>query len=465
LRIIQSTKSGLSFWLDYIALASFSLALFGFSLYPFRGDASIFRKIVYPHFSDFINSEHRVQPFDRSKRKTLLIVVLGISIAFLLLEIALAGSLQHQSDETLYLNAGKQMVEGVRCNITDNVSGIFQFGFQSNYLNPNSIYSTCNLEHPFFAKLLFGLFGADASLILGAASIPLVAFITWKLSNRNVRATILAACFMALDPMFFGMSGMALLDITSIFFTITAFAMLVSGIFTLSIRLILSGALMGLSILSKETAALVLPALVLSTYLLLPAKSWKKPALIVLGSSVGVVILGLQIYATIYTSFPTFLSQLVYILQYGSAADIIRVNAIQFPYITLVSVFPMSFGRNLILDIVAGSLFFVWGPIAAYRIYAGKTGSKLFELSLLWLGFPYVALSLLWFLGRIILAYYAVQFVPPLALGAAYILSGKKIPLWVAFLALGLAIAWFVIFVFNPVNFAFSYNSSINYNS
>ncbi len=135
------------------------------------------------------------------------VAVVVVTVTFLFLQIALSGSLQYQSDETLYLTAGKQMVEGLRCNITDNVSGIFQFGFQSNYLNPNSIYSTCNLEHPFFAKLLFGLFGGDVSLALGTASVPLVAFIAWKLSLGNTRATVLAAAFMALDPMFFGLSG------------------------------------------------------------------------------------------------------------------------------------------------------------------------------------------------------------------------------------------------------------------
>lgn len=459
-------RSGLAFWLGYITVACVSLSVVAASLYPFNGRESIFRKKVYARFSDLANSEQR-KGSSQDRRNFLLVVVavLAISITFSLLQIALAGSIQHQSDETLYLDSGKQLVEGVRCNITDNVSGIFQFGFQNNYLNGNGIYSTCNLEHPFFAKLLFGIFGGGVSLALGTASIPLVTFIAWKLSKGNLRATVLAAAFMALDPMFFGMSGMTLLDVISIFFTIASFAVLVSERFGLFSRLSLSGALLGLSILSKETAVFVLPALLFSTFLLFPelGVSLKKQILVFLVSSVGVVVAGLQIYAWIFTPFPTFLSQLVYILQYGSAADIIRLNAIQFPYITLVSVFPMNFGRNLILDIFAGSLFFVWAPIAAYRIYARKDGPKLFEVSLIWLGFPYAALSLLWFLGRTIIAYYAVQLVPPIALGAAYVLSGKRIPLWVVAITMLGAILWFVIFVINPTHISFWYNSPINY--
>ena len=68
-------------------------------------------------------------------------------------------------------------------------------------------------------------------------------------------------------------------------------------------------------------------------------------------------------------------------------------------------------------------------------------------------------LSVLWLLGRTIIAYYAVQFVPPLVLGAAYFLSAEKIPLWFVILILCGSVTWFVLFVLNPTHITFTLDS------
>lgn len=452
-------RDGNEFWLYYNSAALASCLFAALIFLPTSQGQSIVRKNLMPFFSDLISGTTTSYTSSSRGKKYAFASILVISLAFLVAQLALVGSLQYVGDEGIYLNAGQQMVQGVKCQIIDNATEI-QIGFQVGFTNPESIASTCNFEHPFLAKLLVGLLGTEVPLILGTVSVALIGYIAWELTNGNIRAAMLASAFMAIDPMFFGMSNMILLDIISIFFTIAAFAILVSGAFTKTSRSVLAGVLLGLSILSKETAVLVLPALVFVPFLYPGSGRWKQSTLLAL-SSLGTTLVGLQIFASFFTSFPTFVSQIEYITQYAQVADILRTNALQFPYITLVSLYPMSYGRNLILDVVAGVLFFVWLPIAIYKITSRKSGVKLFEISLMWLAFPYIGLSLLWFLGRTIIAYYAVQFVPPLALGAAYLLSAKRVPAWVAASILVIGLVWFVLFVINPTHVVFSYQSEL----
>jgi len=451
-------KEGNEYWLYYNSAAFASFVLLVLILLPTSKRQSFVRSTIMPFFQDLISGTRF--PSTGQNKRIALASVLVISSVFLVAQLALAGSLHYVGDEAIYLNAGQQMVQGIKCKVLDNASQI-QIGFQAGYTNPESIASTCNFEHPFFAKLLIGFFGTEVPLILGTASVALIGYVAWELTYGNMRAAILASAFLAIDPMFFGMSNMILLDIISIFFTIASFAILVSGAFSRSLRSLLSGLLLGLSILSKETAILVLPALILVPFLSPGSEKWKQSTLLAV-SSIGTTVFGLQIFASFFTSFSTFISQIVYITQYAQVADILRTNALQFPYITLVSFFPMYYGRNLILDVAAGVLFFVWSPIGIYKILLRKSGIKLLEISLLWLAFPYLGLSLLWFLGRTIIVYYAVQFVPPLALGAAYLLSAKKVPAWVAASILFISLVWFAVFVLNPSHIAFSYENGLS---
>jgi len=112
-------------WLCYNLAAFSALLVASILAWPFRKQRSVLKERALPLFSDLISNTRKIEGNDhRLIQGYTLIAVAGISIAFLALELALSGSLQYVGDETLYLNAGKQMIEGVKCNIIDNVTNV-----------------------------------------------------------------------------------------------------------------------------------------------------------------------------------------------------------------------------------------------------------------------------------------------------------------------------------------------------
>jgi hypothetical protein len=218
-------------------------------------------------------------------------------------------------DEVYYVPAAATIIDGIHC--APQVEG-------------------CNMEHPPLAKALiavgiaaFGNGGASLHwgrllpILLGTACIPLTFAIAWKLS-KNRKVAYYSSLFLALDTMFFVHSSISVTDIPVIFFALAA---IVAYLYDVRIwfvdRYYISGALMGLAILSKETAVFLVAAL--ATFQVLRGKESLDARLF---SSTKVILVsflvfaaGLQIYDSLLTGgrVPTFLNQIDYIISYGSS--------------------------------------------------------------------------------------------------------------------------------------------------
>ena len=159
-------------------------------------------------------------------------------------------------DESYYVPTAENMLNGTQCGPSV----------------PN-----CNMEHPFLSKALMAagiaIFGDDAfgwrifNVALGTFNIPLLFALALRLS-RDRRIAYISSALLALDVMFFSQSSAGLIDIPSVFFGLLAF---VAYVYELRVwvlnRYLISGAFMGLAILSKETGVFL--ALTLVTYHLL----------------------------------------------------------------------------------------------------------------------------------------------------------------------------------------------------
>jgi 4-amino-4-deoxy-L-arabinose transferase-like glycosyltransferase len=236
-------------------------------------------------------------------------------------------------DESFYVPEAMGLLAGQQC------SDSFADGYH------------CHMEHPFLAPALvaagmavFGEYSTAAwrtfPVLLGTFSIPIVFGIAWKLSNDK-RLAYLSALFVALDVMFFSQSSAALLDIPEIFFGLLAMLAYVWEIrFWKLDKYIITGILLGLAGLAKETAVFI--ALGLLTYIFFFEETKWRKKLFSVGKVAVVVILvfaiGLQVYdstmvspnglaagianscpgQTAFSSYPNFIDHVRYILCYGS---------------------------------------------------------------------------------------------------------------------------------------------------
>jgi hypothetical protein len=218
-------------------------------------------------------------------------------------------------DELYYVPAATTIIDGIHC--APQVEG-------------------CNMEHPPLAKALIAVgiaalgnggtsleWGRLLPIILGTACIPLVFAIAWKFS-KNKKVAYYSSLFLALDTMFFVHSSISVTDIPMIFFGLAA---IVAYLYEVRISFLdkyyVAGALMGLGILSKETAVFLVATLV-TFHLLrdkesLRARLYYSLKLIVV--SFLVFATGLQLYDSLLTGgqVPTFLNQMEYIISYGSS--------------------------------------------------------------------------------------------------------------------------------------------------
>ena len=229
-------------------------------------------------------------------------------------------------DEIFYVPEGMALLNGQHCSTGVNAP------------------TDCHLEHPPLVPALiaggmavFGEFSAVgwrfAPALLGTFSIPLLFGIAWKVSGSK-RMAYLSAVLLAADVMFFSQSSAALLDVPEIFFGLTAFFAYFAGLRVWKFdKYVISGALLGLAGLAKETAIFL--AMALLTYILLFEEEklrHRTIAILKVAVVVGVVfIIGLQAYDSVLvspslpgtTSCPmngsTFVQQLGYMLCYGSS--------------------------------------------------------------------------------------------------------------------------------------------------
>ena len=229
-------------------------------------------------------------------------------------------------DEIFYVPEGMAVLNGQQCSTGVNAP------------------TDCHLEHPPLVPALmaggmalFGQFSAVgwrfAPALLGTFSIPLLFGIAWKVSGSK-KIAYLSAILLAVDVMFFSQSGAGLLDSPEVFFGLAAFFAYFAGLKVWKFdKYVISGVLLGLAGLAKETAIFL--ALALLTYILIfedEKVRHRAFGVLKVAAVVGVVfVVGLQAYDSILvspslpgtTSCPmngnTFVQQVGYMLCYGSS--------------------------------------------------------------------------------------------------------------------------------------------------
>ncbi len=228
-------------------------------------------------------------------------------------------------DEIFYIPEGMAVLQGEVCTAG------------------NGAPSYCHLEHPpLVPELLaagmavFGEFNVVGwrimPVLLGTFSLPLLFGIAWKVSGSKKIASI-STLLLSLDVMFFSQSSAALLDIPEIFFALAAYFAYFAELKLWKLdRYVISGILLGLAGLAKETAIFL--ALALVTYIMIfdVGSKWKRfGAVLKVALVVGLVfVAGLQAYDSTLTTThapggtgcqlngPNFLGQIDYIFCYGS---------------------------------------------------------------------------------------------------------------------------------------------------
>jgi 4-amino-4-deoxy-L-arabinose transferase-like glycosyltransferase len=257
------------------------------------------------------------------------------------------------------------------------------------------------------------------SMIFGALSIPMVAQIVWKLSNKNENATLMGACLMAFNPLLVGLASIAMLDTGELFFFLAGFALYFSD-FARShsnYKFLIIGILFGLSTLSKEVGILALFALV--TYHLL--KYWRESSLkeltLVGAGFFGAVFFGYEVYDYYFTTFPNTLDHIQFMLSYAAGVHGYYITTA--PYLWLVSLSSRDLSSGFdVINILLIAPLAVWVPFTVFgMLKKGISGEFLFPLFLfLWTYLPYFVV---WYLGRDEKMFYAIQLCPALAIGAA----------------------------------------------
>src|SRR5439155_8755839 len=159
--------------------------------------------------------------------------------------------------------------------------------------------------------------------VLGTLSIPLLFTITYMLS-RKMRLAYFASLLLAFDTLFFVHSGAALIDVPTTFFAMAGFLVYLYGRgFWKFDSLILSGLILALAGLSKETAVFLLAALLTyhTAFFRGGVKAWAY-SLAKVAIPAGIVfIVGLQVYDSLYAqpSLPTFIQHIQFMLKYGAS--------------------------------------------------------------------------------------------------------------------------------------------------
>ena len=228
-------------------------------------------------------------------------------------------------DESYYVPAAEGLVQGRQCSIS-----------------PKDLTSDCNLEHPFLSKAFVGagiaVFGDNTfgwrvfQVLLGTFSLPLLYLLVRKVGGDRPLAYV-ATVLLGLDTMFFVHSSAALIDVHMVFFSFMAFVAYFYRVRVWKLdRFAVSGALMGVAGLTKETAVFL--GLTLLTYHLLAGEEgepatgggWAaalRPRLLptakIALSALSAFVIGMQAYDSLFAggAFPLFVDHLSYMLGYG----------------------------------------------------------------------------------------------------------------------------------------------------
>ena len=389
-------------------------------------------------------------------------------------------------DESYYVPASETMLRGTQCGPSV----------------PN-----CNPEHPFLSKALIAagiaVLGDNApgwrilNVLLGTFSLPLVFALVLKLSKSR-KASSLSATLLALDVMFFSNSSAALLDVPMVFFALLGFVLYFYEVrFWRLDRFTLSGIMLGLAALSKETGIFLLATL--ATYHLVAGEGSKKLRIVcaveIVVVTAGVFILGLQAYDTLFAraAFPTFLDQIHYMLSYGSSligrgwsyggpnGNSTQITPLSWMtyyqpvtyYGTSVSVCSSTcysyagvayYGVTNLLETWTTYLWIPFAVLATWKVFRPRRGglerfgfvdtvsrdlsseTKLALLCLIWFSWNYFPYLALFAAGRVTYPFYFIPALPAVAMGASYFLTRKWVPSYTQVLYVAGAFVFFFLF-------------------
>lgn len=292
----------------------------------------------------------------------------------------------------------------------------------------------CNLEHPPLVKVLMAgtifLLGANLwgarlpSMIFGVFCIPLIAYISWRLTRKESIA-IISAGLMASNPLLIGLSSIAMLDSAEIFFSLAAIALYLSGRFRnhSALKFAAIGCLMGLSILSKEVGIFTLLALVTYAFIESRLLAAAKRSLIMLATAAATVAVGFEIFDHYFTTFPNFINHIEFLVNFAKSIRNYYVSTN--PNLWLTSLTPRDLGSGLgVLNPMISFPVFVWIPLLVLYIFSRKksAGSLVLPAILfVWTYVPYFVIHDQF--GRDVKYFYSIQMSPALVLGAAYLYS------------------------------------------
>ncbi len=321
----------------------------------------------------------------------------------------------------------------------------------------------CNSEHPPLAKAIIAanmaIFGDNGvgwrlpSVIAGTLSIVVVYLIVRKLHNE--KTALLAAFLLCFESLWFTHSSMAMLDIIAVFLGLIAIYL-----FLLE-KYAVSGILLGLAILSKETAILIIPVLVVYSWFIHPkAKLVWKPCLKICLSALIIFIAGLWIYDASIGAYPTPAHHLVDMFRLQGNIEIpnqeLAINPGYWflvfkpaPYL-LISSGIKDGAKHVIYQYLGKPNLFVllaaWISVPFAFILARK-GNKLAILNLLFFGIIY-AIFLISSIFRVTYPFNMLLLIPSLTILNALLLTKLPKPAVIAY-CIGV-LAWFVIWF--PVN-------------
>ncbi len=329
--------------------------------------------------------------------------------------------------------------------------------------------TVCNPEHPPLAKLAIAgsiaIFGDNGvgwrlpSVIAGTLSIVVIYLIVRRLQNE--KTALLASFLLGFESLWFTHSSIAMLDIIAIFFGLTA------AYLFLREKYAISGILLGLAVLSKETTILILPVLIVYSWFAsksLPKdrlkSAWKAclkvglPALIVF-------IAGLWVYDVSFGAYPTPAQNIMDMLALQGSVEAAEPGGIINPIMWFIGfkpshylIFSTKFGdgeKHQIYQYLGQpnwpAILLIWIALPFAFVYARK-GSKLDLLNLLFFSLIHAAFFILSF-WRVTYPFHMLLIIPSICVLNAKLVSKLPRPVIIAYCA-GILV-WFIFWF--PVRF------------
>jgi len=314
---------------------------------------------------------------------------------------------------------------------------------------------SCNPEHPPLGKAIvagsIALLGDNSiawrlpSVLAGTLAVLLVFLIVRKYASE--KTAMIAAFLLGVENLWFTQSSLAMLDTIAVFFVLCAMLAFVHG------RSVLTGTLLGIAMLTKESMALMLPVFVLHAAVMQKrAFSQKalraavKAALRVVLPALAVFLAGLWVYDAAFDAFPSPVHHLAYLSEYHRTYEPPSAGGAVHPAMWLFWPKEITYyedapkvryaSRQNLLALV---LFWLAVPYAWLR---ARKKDSLAVLGLLGIVIPLAGFSLVAF-SRATYPFYAVLFLPAVCMLSARFLEHQSRSVVLAVLAA--VLAWFVL--------------------